>query len=118
MIDVFLDLRTRLGRGGNYDRAASDAYHGLQSRIAHTPGASLVAAVQARSAEADNEQIVCLADLLSRHPNGDGDRGRPFDADALMAIQDLAEDWGNRMLGSPASLPSRGTPHQCAFYHY
>jgi hypothetical protein len=100
IIDVFLELRTRLGRGGNYDRAARDPYHGLQSRIAHTPGASLVAAVQARSAEADNEQIVCLADLLSRRPNGDGDRGRPFDADALMAIQDLAEDWGNRMLAS------------------
>jgi hypothetical protein len=100
MIDTLLGLRTRLGRGGSYDRAASEVYNGLQSRIAHTPGASLVAAIQARSAEADNEQIVSLADLLSRHPNGDDDRGRPFDADARTAIQDLAEDWGNRMLAS------------------
>jgi hypothetical protein len=100
MIDALFELRTRLGRGGNYDRAASEAYHGLQSRIAHTPGASLVPAVQVRSAEAGNEQITFLADLLSRHPNGDGDRGRPFDPNALMVIQDLAEDWGNRMLAS------------------
>jgi hypothetical protein len=100
MIDTLLGLRTRLSRGGNHDPIASDAYHGLQIRIAHTPGASLVAAVQARSAEANNEQIACLADLLSRHPNGDGERSRPYDADALMAIQDLAEDWGNRMLAS------------------
>jgi hypothetical protein len=100
MIDALLELQTRFGRGGNYDRAASEAYHGLRSRIAHTPGASLVAAVQVSSAEAGNEQIACLADLFSRHPNGDGDRGRPFDADALMAIQDLAGDWGNRMLAS------------------
>jgi hypothetical protein len=41
-----------------------------------------------------------LADLLSRHTNGDGDRSRPYDADALIAIQDLAEDWANRMLAS------------------
>src|SRR5215471_1629618 len=100
MIDTLLGLRTRLGRDGSYDRAARKVYNGLQSRIAHTPGASLVAAVQARSAEADNEQIVSLAGLLSRHPNGDVDRGRPFDADALTAIQDLGEDWGNRMLAS------------------
>jgi hypothetical protein len=100
MIDTLLGLRTRLGRGGNYDPAAHNAYHSLRSRIAHTPGASLVAAVQVRSAEADNEQIVSLAELLSRHPNGNDDRGRPFDADALTAIQVLAEDWGNRMLAS------------------
>jgi hypothetical protein len=95
-----LGLRTQLGRGGSYDRAASEAYHGLQSRIAHTRGASLVAAVQICSAEAGNEQIACLAELISRHPHGDGDHGRPFNADALLAIQDLAEDWGNRMLAS------------------
>ena len=95
MIDTLLGLRTRLGRDGSYDRAARKVYNGLQSRIAHTPGASLVAAVQARSAEADNEQIVSLAGLLSRYPNGDVDRGRPFDADALTAIQDLGA-WVSR----------------------
>jgi hypothetical protein len=97
MIDTLLGL---LGRGGNYDPVARNAYHCLRMRIAHTPGASLVAAVQARSAEASNEQITYLADLLSRHPNGNGNRGRPFDADALKTIQQLGEDWGNRMLAS------------------
>jgi hypothetical protein len=100
MIDALLDLGARLRADGTYDHTASDLYRSLQDRIAHTPGASLVAAVRGRSAQADNDKIARLADLLSRHPNGDSDRGRPFDTDSLLAIQGLAEDWGNRMLAS------------------
>lgn len=100
MIDALLDVGSRLRVDGKYDLAASETYGALQNRIAHAPGASLVTAVRARSAQADNEQMGRLADLLSRHPNGDSDRGRPFDVDSLAAIQRLVEDWGNRMLTS------------------
>jgi hypothetical protein len=101
MIDALLDVATRLrDANGKYDKAASGRYRDIQARIAHVPGASLVAAVQARSAQADNEQMARLAELLSRHPDGDTDRGRPFDAEDLATIRALAEDWGNRMLAS------------------
>lgn len=43
---------------GKYDQATVDRYHGLRNRIDHTPGASLVAAVRARAANADNAEIV------------------------------------------------------------
>ncbi|BBB11206.1 NACHT domain-containing protein [Sphingopyxis sp. FD7] len=100
MIDTLLDAATRLrDADGKYDQTAADRYHCIQSRIAHVPGASLVAAAQARSAEADNAQIERLAELLSRHPD-EADRGRPFDAESLAAIRALIEDWGNRLLAS------------------
>lgn len=100
MIDALLDAATRLrDADGKYDKAVSDRYHCIESRIAHVPGASLVAAIQARSAEADDEQMALVAELLSRHPD-EADRGRPFDAESLAAIRALIEDWGNRVLAS------------------
>jgi len=101
MIEFVLESKTQLrDPSGKYNQAAGDRYHDLLARIGHTPGASLIAAVRARSAQAGNEEISDLADLISRHPTGEGDRDRPFDADALTAIGALAEDWGNRMLAS------------------
>jgi hypothetical protein len=41
-----------------------------------------------------------LADLLSRRPSREKDRGKPFDATSLAVIQGLVENWGNRMLAS------------------
>ncbi|WP_200873802.1 NACHT domain-containing protein [Bordetella bronchiseptica] len=100
MVDAFLDTGARVRIDGKFDQAASEIYFGLQNRITHVPGTSLVAAVLARSAQANNEQMTRLAELLSRHPNGETERGRPFDAAALAAIQGLVEDWGSRMLAS------------------
>ncbi|AKZ26586.1 hypothetical protein ACH51_09715 [Ralstonia solanacearum] len=100
MVDAFLDAAARLRVDGKFDQAASEIYGGLQTRIAHVPGASLVAAVLTRSAQADNERMARLAELLWRHPDGDTDRGRPFDPSSLASIQDLVEDWGSRMLAS------------------
>ncbi|WP_217895383.1 NACHT domain-containing protein [Sphingobium sp. Z007] len=100
MIDALFDAETRLrDADGKYDETAGDRYHCIQSRIAHVPGASLVAAAQARSGEADNAQIERLAELLSRHPD-EVDRGRPFNAESLAAIRALIEDWGKRLLAS------------------
>ncbi|WP_199554843.1 NACHT domain-containing protein [Sandaracinobacteroides hominis] len=100
MVDALLDAATRLRDvDGKYDKAAADRYHCIESRIAHVPGAGLVAAIQTRAAEADDEQMARLAELLSRHPD-EADRGRPFDAESLTAIRVLIEDWGNRVLAS------------------
>lgn len=85
---------------GKYDQAAGDRYHGLRDRIGHTPGASLVAAVQARAADADNEEIVQLAELFSRETYGDEERARPFSEEGLAAIGVLARNWAERMLAA------------------
>ncbi len=100
MVDALLDTGARVRVDGKFDQAASEIYVVLQNRIAHVPGTSLVAAVLARSAQADNERMARLADLLSRHPDGETDRGRPFDAATLAVIRGLVEDWGSRMLAS------------------
>lgn len=98
MIETLLDAKKRVrDASGKYDQAASDRYHDLLTRIGHTPGASVIAAVRTRSAQAGNEEMADLAELISRHPHGESDRDRPFDADGLAA---LVDDWGNRMLTS------------------
>lgn len=101
MIETVLEAKKHLrDASGTYDQAAGDRYHNLLTRIAHTPGASLVAAIRARSAQAGNEEMADMAGLIAHHPCGENDRGRPFDANALAAIGALVEDWGNRMLAS------------------
>lgn len=101
IIDAVLEANKRLrDEDGKYNEAAGQRYQELQARIAHTRGASLIAAIRARSATAGNEEMAEFADLITRHPSGDSERGRPFDGDALAAIRFLAEDWGNRMLSS------------------
>jgi len=100
LADAFLDVGSRLRIKGGYDKTTGELYRGLETRIAHVQGSSLVAAVLARSAQANNETIAQLAELLSRHPDGENDRGRPFQADSKLEIQGLVNDWGNRMLAS------------------
>ncbi|WP_198912163.1 NACHT domain-containing protein [Acetobacter sicerae] len=99
MIDAFLLARTRVqGASGKYDQAASERYSALRERICHTPGASLVSAVQARADSATNEQIEELAGLFSRDTYGDSERARPFSEEGLAAIGTLAQRWGDRLL--------------------
>lgn len=101
VVDACLDVESRLRLAdGKYDRDTSVIYRGLRTRLAHVPGASLVAAVLAHSAQADNEKMTCLADLLSRHPDNESDQDRPFDIASLESIRGLVEDWGSRMLAS------------------
>jgi len=101
MIDALLEAKKRARNASSgYDRASGDRYHDLLSRVAHAPGASLIAAVRARSTEAENEEIADLAELISRHPRGKSDRDRPFDTNEIAAIWALAEEWGNRLLAS------------------
>ncbi|MDP1910191.1 MAG: hypothetical protein Q8K85_17985, partial [Hyphomicrobium sp.] len=94
LIDALLELAPRI----RTDRPSAEAYSGLERRIAHVPGASLVEAIDQRSAALDSEQMARLAAVFSRRPEGDSDRGRPFNADAIRTIQGLVQDWGKRML--------------------
>ena len=101
MIDELLDTEKRLrDADGNYDQTVSQRYNAIRERIAHVPGTSIVAAVQARSAQADNNQIEQLARILSRQNIVDSGRGRQYNVDDLAAIRAFVEDWGNRMLNS------------------
>ena len=108
MLDSVLELRKRLrDAGGSYDRVASDRYLDLRDRVSHLPGRSLVAAVRERSTKAGNEEMAELANLISRHPNGETGRARPFDADALAAIRTLVEEWGGRLLAADDATRSQ-----------
>jgi hypothetical protein len=101
LIDAYLaagkDVRDA---SGNYNQAAGDRYHDLRARIGHTPGASLVAAVQTRAVSADNEEIVKLAELFYSEAYGDEERARPFHVEGLAAIGVLAREWAERMLAA------------------
>lgn len=101
VIETVLEAKKHLrDASGNYDEAAVDRYHDLLARIGHVPGKSLIAAVRARSTQMGCEEMANLAELISRHPEGDDDHCRPFDVDARATIGGLAEEWGNRMLAS------------------
>lgn len=99
MIDAYLLARTRLrDANSKYDQAARDRYSALRERIGHTPGASLVSAVQARADSATDEQIEELAGLFSRDIYGDSERARPFKEEGLVAIGEMAQRWGDAYL--------------------
>jgi hypothetical protein len=101
MIEAYLEAKKRVRDvNGRYNQAAVERYNVLRARIAHTPGASLVAAVRARATKADNEEIAALAGLLCRESEADSDRARPFSAEALAAIGVVVQDRGERMLAS------------------
>jgi len=85
---------------GKYDKAAGDRYYVIQGRIGQVQITSLLAAIAARSAQADSQELADLADLISRHPDGENDHGQPFDAAALTTIAGFVEDWANRLLSS------------------
>jgi hypothetical protein len=100
LIDAFLDLDSGLRTAGQYPGDADEALAGLQSRIAHVTGASVVAAVLERSHGANSARQAQLAKLLSRPADGAPDRSRPFDADARATICQLLAEWGDLMLAA------------------
>lgn len=99
LVDAYLAAwKAARDANGAYDQAANDRYHAIRARIGHTPGASLVAAVQARAADADNEEVAQLAELFFRETDSDDERARPFNEEGLAAIGALAREWAERML--------------------
>lgn len=101
MIDVLFEVRAAIpDSSGRRDPVAANRYYELMHRIAHAPGSSLIAAIERRSAAADNETMAVLAELIWRHPTNENGRGRPFKAETMVAITTLAQDWGDRLLAS------------------
>jgi hypothetical protein len=102
LIDAKLTVFAEIKKAAKYEKSLSDQYHGLRDRIAHVPGASLVAAVQERAARASNEDIRELSELLCRS-DGEGDRARPFPQEAHVAVAELIKQWGERLVVSGAN---------------
>lgn len=101
LIDAYLAAgKVVRDASGKYNQAAGDRYHDLRDRIGHTPGESLVAAIQARATDADNDEIVQLAELFSRETYGDEERARPFSEEGLAAIGVVAREWAEHMLAA------------------
>ncbi len=99
IIDVLMELGSKLtDDNGDRDQSAIERYHLIKQRVAHIPGASLVAAIAARSTAASNSQMEQLAHLLHRRPETDSERARPFSSEDLISIRRLVLDWGARML--------------------
>lgn len=99
LIDAKLAVRAEIAQLGKYEKSLSDRYYGLRDRIAHTPGGSLIAAVQERAAAASNEDIRELAELLSRRDE-EGERARPFASKAHATAAAMAEQWASRLIAS------------------
>lgn len=99
IVDAYLDASKRqLDASGKYDRVASDRCLSLRQRIAHSPGSSLVSALQVRADSATNDEVAVLAQLLCRDNNSGDERARPFNEVDLAAIGGLARKWGERLL--------------------
>jgi len=99
LIDAKLAVHAEIKKLGKYEKTLSERYYGLRDRIGHAPGASLVAAVQARAESASNEDIRELAELLSRNKE-EGDRARPFPKETHAVVAEMAKAWGERLLAS------------------
>lgn len=106
LIDAKLAISAEIKNVGRYEKSLSDQYYGLRDRIAHVPGASLVAAVQARASGAGNDDIREFAELLCRS-DGDADRVRPFPEEAHAAVAQMAVQWGERLISSGDSATRR-----------
>jgi len=99
LVDAKLAVFAEMKKLGKYDKSLSDRYYGLRDCIAHAPGASLVAAVEERAAAADNEEIRELARLLCRGGE-EGDSARPFPQEAHAEVEQMAPQWGERLIAS------------------
>ena len=102
LIDRMFELKEMLeDTQGPFDKAVGDRYHAIRYRIGYTHAANLLAAIAARSEQANNQRMADLADLISIHPDGENGHGQPFDAAARDVIAGFVEDWGERLLNSP-----------------
>ena len=108
LIEVYLTTQKIVrDANGNFDRAVLKRCHDMRARIGHTPGASFVAAIQARAANIDNDEIAQLAELFSHKTDSDEKRARPFSDEGLTAIGVLALEWAERMLATGGEERSR-----------
>ena len=104
LIDRMLELAEEVLDGdGKYDEEAANRHRAIRDRIRMSHASHLLAAIEMRSDEADNQRISKFADLICRHGDGTHRRGQPFDIAQKATIMDLVEDWENRLLASAES---------------
>ena len=104
LIDSMFELKGLVRDSqGKYDQVVADRSRAIQRRIRFAQPMNLVGAIEARSAQADDQRMADLAELISDHPDGKNGHGQPFDANARTRIAGFVEDWGNRLLNSPDS---------------
>jgi hypothetical protein len=99
LIEAKLAVHAEIKKLGKYEKALSDRYYGLRDRIAHAPGSSLIGAVQARAAVANNEHIGELAELLCRNYE-EGERARPFPDETYAVVEQMCKQWAERLIAS------------------
>lgn len=99
LIDAMLAVHAEMKNLGKHEERLSDRYHGLRGRIAHVPGASLVAAIHTRGTAVNIEDIGEFAGLLCRDFQ-DGDRSRPFPNETHSVVEQMCQQWGARLIAS------------------
>ena len=101
LVDKYLACAKALKAARN-DRALSDEYHRLRSRIAATRAPSFVAAVMARANTDDPDLISSLASVVFLHGDDD-DRKLPIPVDPAVKTQliGILRSWVEVVISSP-----------------
>lgn len=99
LIDALLDVHAKIKNLGKYEESLSCRYYSLRGRIATVPGASLVAAIQARATRVSNEDIREFSELLCRNSD-EGERSHPFPHDTHAAVTQMCQQWGAQLIAS------------------
>lgn len=102
VVDAYLEAWTMFSREKN-DELARARFIGLEQRLLHVPLASLIDAIGAREAAADNEQLAMFADLLAHRIRDSNESAGTPDAGLLERVRNFVVDWGARMLAGGAS---------------
>lgn len=77
-----------------------DAHTAIEDRICCAQPGHVLAAIESRAREANNENIEDFSNLLTRYGSRNDLHGRVFDDAARTKIVQLAKDWGERLLSS------------------
>jgi hypothetical protein len=103
LLDKFLACAQSL-RAARNDRALSDEYHRIRTRIRGTRPAIFAQAVAGRPNSGDPHVIASLASLISQHGMEDEDRKRPLAIDpATKPVWiTLMRGWTEAVIGAPA----------------
>jgi hypothetical protein len=102
LIDKLLACAHALQAAWN-DRALSDEYYRIKTRIRGTRPAVFAAAIAGRASSDDPRVIACLASLVSQHGTEDEDRKRPLAIDPVTkpTWMDLLRCWVATVIAAP-----------------
>ena len=96
---VELEEQTRNAEKGGA-KEARDHHTAIRDRICFAQPGYVLAAIESRAREANNESIDDFANLIGRYGDRNDSHGREFDDAARAKIAQLVKDWGERLLSS------------------